>query len=121
MKTFKQLSEELSKETDWTDTLSARELKDHLENNKAKKVFDKIISHQAYMDYHTPIATGNKTLFKHKIDQDGHHHIKTISTGNPKEYLHFISSKLGKIFTVNHNKIENTDGNKTISLIKRYE
>ena len=121
MKTFKQLSEELSKETDWTDTLSARELKDHLENNKAKKVFDKIISHQAYMDYHTPIATGNKTLFKHKIDQDGHHHIKAISTGNPKEYLHFISSKLGKVFTVNHNKIENTDGNKTISLIKRYE
>lgn len=113
---------EASKETHWTKTLSDKDMKDHLEYVKAKGIWNAMLKHPAYSSYHSNIATGNKTGFQHKIDSDGFHHIRLASTGKPTENLHFISSNRGKIFTVNHNKIEtDSDGNKVRSLIKRYE
>lgn len=123
LQSFKEFTlNEASKETYWTKNLSDKDMKDHLEYVKAKGVWNGMIKHQAFSDYHAVLPTGNKTAFQHKIDSDGHHHVRLASTGNPKEHLHFISTNRGKIFTVNHNKVEtDSDGNKTRSLIKRYE
>ena len=81
MKTFKdfRLDEEL-KDTEWTKTMSANDMKAHLENVKVKRLWNNIIKHKSYSDYHSVIPTGNITGFQHKID-DGIHNVRLASTG----------------------------------------
>ena len=121
MKTFKQHLAE-AKETEWTKNLSDKDMKTHLENVKAKGIWNSILKHEAFSDYHSALPTGSKTAFQHMIDADGHHHVRLASTGNPNEHLHFIASSRGKVFTVNHNKVEtDSEENKVRTLLKRYE
>lgn len=121
MKTYKEFITE-SLETEWTKNLSDKDMKDHLEKVHAKALWKSITNHEAYSDYHSTIPAGNKTAFQHKVDDEGYHHVRLASTGKSKEHLHFMANKRGKIFTVNHNKVEtDSEGNKIRSLIKRYE
>ncbi len=122
MKTFKQFRlDESSQETDWTKTLSAKDMKTHLENNKSKRLWNNIIKHKAYTDYHSAITTGSITGFQHKIE-DGIHHVRLASTGKKGEHLHVRANEKGSIHSISHNRTENKDdGSKVTNLIKRYE
>lgn len=121
MKTFKDFRlDEESKDTEWTKTMSANDMKAHLESLKAKRLWNNIIKHKAYFDYHSAIPTGNITGFQHKID-DGIHNVRLASTGKKGEHLHVRGNNRGGIFSISHNKTENRDdGTKIHHLIKRY-
>ena len=120
MKTFKQFNEH-SKETDWTSNLTEPDFKSHLDNLKVKKIFTGMVNHPMFKDYHFGGAVGGARIYKHKIDEDGFHQIKTINSNTPSEYLHFITSKHGKVYTVNHNKItKDESGNNIISRVKSF-
>jgi hypothetical protein len=121
MKSFKSYLTEKTKETDWTDNLSEKEFIEHLKQNKASGVNTGLAKHPMFRDYHFGGNRGSgERIYKHKSDEFGHQ-VKTINTTTPTEYLHAIVSKRGKVYTINHNKIENNpDGSKTISTIKSF-
>lgn len=119
MKTFKEFRL-YENSTDWTKTMTAKDMKSHLENIKAKGLWNNIIKHKSYSDYHSAIPTGNVTGFQHKID-DGIHNVRLASTGKPGEHLYVRATDTGKILSVSHNKTENRDdGTKITHLLKRY-
>jgi hypothetical protein len=112
---FKTFITEKIKETDWTNNLSEKEFVEHLKQNKASAVMTGLAKHPMFKDYHFGGKTGGDRIYKHKSDEFGHQ-VKTINTNTPTEYLHAFVSPRGKVYSVNHNKIENNpDGTTTIS------
>ena len=122
---FKTFITEKVKETDWTNNLSEKEFLDHLKQIKAKGVNTGLAKHPMFRDYHFGGNRGSgDRIYKHKSDVFGHQ-VKTINTSinpnNPTEYLHAFVSSRGKVYTINHNKIENNpDGTTTTSTIKSF-
>lgn len=118
---FKTFITEKIKETDWTNNLSEKEFVEHLKQNKASAVMTGLAKHPMFKDYHFGGNRGSgDRIYKHKSDEFGHQ-VKTINTNNPTEYLHAFVSPRGKVYSVNHNKIEtNPDETKTISTIKSF-
>ena len=120
MISFKSYLTEKIKETDWSDNLSEKGFVDHLKKNKASAVMTGLANHPMFKEYHFGNKGSGERIYKHKSGEFSHE-IKTINTNNPTEYLHAIVSPRGKVYTVNHNKIEkNPDGSKTISTIKSF-
>lgn len=128
MKSFKTFLEE-SKETEWTKQLSDGEMKNHLEKSGAKAIFSAIIKHPLYKDYMdksrihptNPLAIGERKWI-HKVGEYGTHEIKVGHTFNPSEHLQIFASNRGKVYTVNHVKVDNnSDGTKTYSTLKKWE
>ena len=114
-----------SKETEWTGAMSEREMSDHLAKHKAKAAFTAMAKHKMFQDFHFGTVDSGNRLYKHKVDVDGAHHIKSAGTKKPNEHLHAIVSSRGKVYQINHNKItKGTDSEgketKTTSRVKSY-
>ena len=118
---FKTFITEKIKETDWTNNLSEKQFVEHLKQNKASAVMTGLAKHPMFRDYHFGGTRGSgDRIYKHKSDEFGHQ-VKTINTNNPTEYLHAFVSPRGKVYSVNHNKIDtNPDGTTTISTKKSF-
>lgn len=102
MKSFKYYMEQDEYvDGEWTKALSGKELHDHLESTKSKRVFNAMAKHPWHrnqMSYST--GMGGNMVYKHRVMAHGDHEIKSASTAKPKEHLHYNISNTGKVWNI---------------------
>lgn len=111
-----------SKETEWSELLTGKQLMDRLSDMKAKRVFNALKNHKWNAEMHQTGGMG-QVYFKHKTDSSGHHEIKAASTYRPNEYLHYFISPNGRMWQINHYRLNEKrtkdHGQKTFDLVKQ--
>ena len=108
MKTYREFIQFIneSKETEWTKNLTEKEFVEHLGKVQAKGIMAGLAKHPMFQDFHFGGNRGSfARLYKHKVSEDGTHEVKTLNASNPTEHLHAFASKRGRIFQINHNKV----------------
>ena len=108
MKTYREFIQFIneSKETEWTKNLTEKEFVEHLGKVQAKGIMAGLAKHPMFQDFHFGGNRGSfARLYKHKVSEDGTHEVKTLNASNPTEHLHAFVSKRGKVYQINHNKV----------------
>lgn len=106
MKTFIQYITE-SKVTEWSDNLVGdKSLGEHLKKHKASGIHTNIGKNPLFKKFHfdRPSPIGGVRVYKHRINDDGHHEIKSVNHLTPEHVLHMTFSKRGKALGAYHSE-----------------
>ena len=119
MKSFKQYITE-SKETDWSENLVGdKQLGDHLKKQKASGIYTNMGKNPLFRKFHfsRPSPIGGVRVYKHKVDEYGQHHVKSVNHLTPEHVLHMTFTKRGKALGAHHTITKDSDvGGKKVKI-----
>lgn len=115
MKTFiEYITEDRHKETEWSDNLVGdKALGEHLKKHKASGIHTNIGKNPLFKKFHfdRPAHIGSVRVYKHRINDDGQHEIKSVNHLTPEHVLHMTFTKRGKALGAHHTVTKDVDLN----------
>jgi hypothetical protein len=113
MKSFiEYITENRHKETEWSDNLVGdKSLGEHLKKHKASGIHTNIGKNPLFKKFHVdrPSQIGSVRVYKHRINDDGQHEIKSVNSLTPNHVLHMTYTKRGKALSAQHKVTDDED------------